>query len=332
MNLIKLGGMTLFAVMSASLCFSQATNSTGTVKAFQMPCPSAVKLTGQVACYKATVSCPDLPNIQAQVAVLEPTKASIGTVLYGTGGLGNNWFNNVTYGTATMEKLSQDGYRGVEYVWPSTGWQGDANGTGVRAAACRYATLAHWVSQTFVTTATPLCATGNSAGAFQIGTALAHYQAGDYITDAELTSGPPFTRVDYACINDPPAAKDPCSGAENTLGVLPAASSKFIDPAYGDNRCSSAYYTHDPTHEQQFLDDSVTSPDALLKYPGTSVYFILGGMDGSSAPRQAMLYKSALEANGVATGMTCVADAPHVIESVADGAAAVVNGILAHCK
>jgi hypothetical protein len=324
---VMLSVLCLIAVSGSLL----AQDPTGTVQATQVSCPSKMPIKGQISCYSATVSCPNMPKVNASVRILAQTGTQVGAVIYGTGGTGSVFFDLHAYGATAMETLASDGYLGVEYAWPSQGWQDNANGLGVRAAACRYATLVQWVWQAFAAGA-PLCTTGNSAGSFQIGAALAHYGSSAYIRDAELTSGPPFTRVDYACINNQREAISPCSAQKHGLGVVPATSAQFIDPAYPDNRCSSAYTTHDRTHEQEFLDDSVTSPDAALLYPGTSVYFIFGGLDASAAIRQGMLYQAQLRTSGTVTGTACVADAPHEMASVADGAAAIVSGILNHCK
>ena len=43
---------------------------------------------------------------------------------------------------------------------------------------------------------------------------LAHYGLGKYLAFAEITSGPPFGRVDHACINTVTPAVEYCSGAD----------------------------------------------------------------------------------------------------------------------
>lgn len=329
-NLTVVHAVLSFVVAIPSLVIyapSRATDPVGTVHAVKIRCTQG-KLPGH--CYMATVSCPNLPDMAAWVKMISAAATpAVGTVIYGTGGLGSAIYETETFGPWIMSQLSTAGYTGVEFAWPSVGWQGNANGMGVRSAACRYATLANWIAQTFGTSKTPVCATGNSAGAFQIGSGLAHYGLDGLLRDVELTSGPPFGNVAEACINTSRAAVSPCSGHFNTLGVGYDAAVKYVDPAYPDNRCSSAYVTHSTQHEQEFINDSVMSPDAVLSYPNTFVDFILGGQDTTSAVRQAMLYRSVITSG---TGVVCVPDAPHVVEHVADGGAAVVNGILNNCK
>jgi hypothetical protein len=104
----------------------------------------------------------------------------------------------------TIQNLLAANYTVVRLVWGGPfgnqpfGWQTGPGG--IRAAACRPATVINWVYHNLRSgLSAPLCASGNSAGAEQIGLGLAHYGLGSILSMAELTVGPPFAREDYSC-------------------------------------------------------------------------------------------------------------------------------------
>jgi hypothetical protein len=148
------------------------------------------------------------------------------------------------------------------------------------------------------------------------------------LTFAEITSGPPFNRVDFACINDVLPAVEFCSGADVGMGVGLDNAINFIDPAYPGPWCSFSTQNHSTLHAQQFLNDSVTSPDAVLSYPNTKIRFLFGGQDTSSAIRQGLNYQSRIiqpTTNG------CVKGAPHSMPDVLDGAQTIAADLAANC-
>jgi len=76
----------------------------------------------------------------------------------------------------------------------------------------------------------------------------------------------------------------------------------YIDPAYPGPWCSDATETGSTEHQAEFLADSVTSPDAVLNYPATTVRFLYGGLDNSSPLIKAKITVSilGLRATGLA--------------------------------
>ena len=322
------------AVCAAALTYGQTPpDSIGTIRSSSIACKG--HLSGGT-CYALEITCPQVPDYTAYLKVLAPTSAAVGTVLHATGGTGTDLLENNQYGGVVIEDLLSQGYRSVEltYGYPfnygELGWQTDASGAGVRAASCRYATVLQWVHDNLLEAQTPLCAAGNSAGGAQIGESLAHYGSGDILAFAEITSGPPFTRVDYACENTQGVELSPCSNASDTLAVQPGTSKKFIDPAYpAGGWCSSAYATHSTQHQAQFLNDSVTSPDAVLSYPNTFVNFLFGQDDTTSAIRQGLLYEGAITS---ANANVCVAGVGHTVENYLAGARQEAADILHYCK
>ena len=324
--------VTMCVAASAQSQTQAQPDALGTIQASSTTCEG--HLSGGT-CFALDITCPSLPDYTAYVKIFEPTVPVVGTVLFTTGGDGTDLLEKLYFGPLAMQKVLKAGYRSVEltYGFPfnlnEKGWQTNANGAGVRAAICRFATVLQWVHDNYLDADTPLCAAGNSAGAQQIGESLAHYGAGDILAFAELSSGPPFGRIDYACENNQAAITSPCSGKTIGLGVLPGTSMKFIDPAYPGAWCSSAYNTHSTQHQAQFLNDSITSPDGVVNYPNTFINFVFGSQDTTSAIRQGLLYQSAITSQN---STTCLAGVGHVVEDTVPGAQQVANDIIQHCK
>jgi hypothetical protein len=320
-------------VCTTALAYAQAPpDSIGTVRSVPVNCQG--NLSGGT-CYALELSCPLVPDYIAYAKIFDPTGQVIGTVVSATGGDGTDLSEDLPYGPVVIQKELAAGYRTVElsYGFPfnsiEEGWQSDANGAGVRAAACRFATILSWVHDNLVDPRTPLCAAGNSAGSQLIGESLAHYGSDDLLSFAELSSGPPFGRVDYACENTQPVTKSPCSNVRSGLGVPPGTSEKFIDPAYPGAWCSDSYTTHSTTHQTQFLDDSVPIPGADLNYPNTFVNFLFGEEDTTSAIRQGLLYQGAITSPNATE---CLAGVQHVVEASLAGANQVAADMIRYCK
>ncbi len=331
-KIIAVVSITLFVIIcSASFALGQAApapDQMGTIDATNVTCPGVgLRAT---ACFALDIACPNIPNYTAFVKIIEP-KNPVGAIIFTIGGLVNDLYENYTYGTIALEGVLNSHFTVVELTYGNPfsngpGWQHDVNGLGVRVAACRYATVAQWVYNNVARG--PLCATGSSAGGELIGQGLAHYGLGNYLAFAEITSGPPFQRVDYACINDVKIETEYCSGANVGMGVGYTNAISFVDPAYPGPWCSSSLKTGSKQYQQQFLDDSVTSPDAELSYPNTKVRFLFGGLDTSSAIRQGLDYQSKILQP---TTYACVKDAPHSIPDVLDGAQKIASDLITNC-
>jgi hypothetical protein len=321
-------------LLFAGLCFAQ--DQLGTTVATPIACPKA-GLAG-ASCYALALSCPQVEDYTAYLKVLTPTNP-ISLVLLGTGGPGPGLYEQYTYGTVTVQQLLANGYAvaqlsfGTPFVshtkQPVQGWQVNADSAGVRRAACRYATVAAWVKQNLAPTVS-FCASGNSAGAALIGYGLAHYEIGAFTTFALLTSGPPFSRLDWACDASQRAATAYCSGAHTGMAVGVTNATNFIDPAYQpaySAACSNSEINHSTALDSLFLPDSVNSPDAVLNYP-TVVEFMYGGLDGSSAIRQGENYRTSIASP---TLQACIADASHSMPNALDAAQAIAADLITNC-
>jgi hypothetical protein len=305
----------------------------GTVTAELMGCPSG-GLVGS-ACYALAVSCPGIPDYDVYLKTIAPSSSPEGVVTLIPGGTSTDIFEHFfAYGSVTVQNLVDARFLVVEVTFGSPfndtekGWQTNVAGAGVRAASCRYATVTAWVKNNLASQV-PLCAAGVSAGSQQIGEGLAHYGLDRYLAFAELASGPPFNRVDIACISSLDVhAVEYCSGVDTDMGVGLGNAENFVDPAYPGPWCSQDIATGDDLHQAEFLADSVTSPDALLAYPATNLWFLYGSLDESAAINQGENYRLKIT---TPTQAGCVPNAPHQIPDVLAGAEKIASDIIQEC-
>jgi hypothetical protein len=330
-----LGTLTASANLKVTAPGNNPGGSLGSATASSLTCPSS-SIGG--TCYAVSISCPNINDFTGYVKVTIPTGTPVGTVVFSTGGNGTTLYEQFVHGTTTLNAVLQGGFTLAQISWgePFTanqpeGWQTGPGG--IRAVSCRYATLAQWIFNNIhlASTTAPFCATGNSGGAELIGQALTHYGLGSIFAMVEPTSGPPFARQDWACDCLRPQTTDPCG---RTMGFCVSLSDaqKFVDPAYAPtipNACSSEVQTGNTQYDPIFLNDSVTSPDAVLNYPNTFVNFLYGTQDTSTAPNQGHLWESAITSS---TSESCVATAPHNIPDDSAGAQQIASDLLKYCK
>jgi len=317
----------------------------GTAASDTITCPSGSGITIGGTCYAVVLSCPGIADLTAYLWVNTPAGTPVGTVMLTAGANSTGLYadpNVFTHGADVVNNLLAAGFNTVQTSYGGLfnanqpfGWQTGPGG--LRRVACRYITLAKWVQDNIAQTGAPLCATGNSSGSAQIGYALAHYGGTSIFTMVEPTSGPPFSRVDISCecMGPPtqPDLPDPCGTPGETLtqcvGLLNGQ--KYLDPAYSTPTiCSSDETSHSTANAAQFLSDSILSPEATLSYPDTYVNFVWGGQDTSSAPVMGQLWEEAIMPQS-SQHFACVADAPHNLAEVADGASQIVSDMIAHC-
>ena len=298
-------------------------------------------------CYEVEVSCP-LEGINDQpvtIKVTEPSMAPVGTVILTIGGGGNGYYDQrFAYGQEVVRQVLQAGFATVQtdFSGGQVGWLTGPGGP--RKLACRYATLAQWVYDNIHEggAARPFCATGNSGGAGAIAYALAHYDLGSIFAMVEPTSGPPFGRIDYGCVCSPPRKRavncpSPRSISE-CYGI--ATAEDFIDPSYdgdvdrpdsidGQDICGQDILTRGSANADLFRQDSVASPDAHFSYPQTDVHVVFGGLDNSSAVPQGLEWVDLITSK---KSVECVADAPHEIPDVEDGAMRIASDLITYCR
>ena len=313
---------------SAALSIEVPPNQLGTASAVTATCPNSTvspPVAGS-ACYTLTISCSGVPTYTtANIKVTNPSGASIGTVIYTTGGGGNHLYEDeFIYGNTAINNVVQAGYTAVQTDFGSpTGWL-DGPG-GPLLLSCRWATLAQWVHDNIRTTNTAFCATGNSGGAGVIAYALARFGEDSIFNYVLPTSGPPFTRVDYGCrCSAATMQTTDCAGVQGTCYGTDA--NMFLDPAYQNMNCS------DPSLQPltgQWQADSILSSDGMsqLNYK-IPVHFIFGAQDMGSGSALAVLWERAITSQHT---NECVADGPHKIADVQDGAATIAGDLIANC-
>ncbi len=301
------------------------TDPLGSASGRTIPCPPG-GVGGNTTCYSLNISCPGIAQTTADLIVSRPTNGSVGTVIFGTGGGGVTFYANVfTYGDVTVRTIVNAGFTAaqIEFSGLPVGWLSGPGGP--RKLACRYATAAQWIYNNIhqADATRPFCATGNSGGGSAVAYALAHYGLDSIFDMVEPTSGPPMGRVDYGCLCDQPAKQTPCDATPLSECYGPDAAA-FIDPSYNSNICS----THSKANEALFYSDSIASADALFAYPKTDVHVIFGGQDNSEAPPLGMEWIALITTKKT---VECVADAPHALPNVLDGATKIANDIINFC-
>lgn len=307
-------------------------NQLGTATSAATTCPPSTAnppVTG--TCVNLTVSCPNVPvYTPVLLKTTVPAGASKGTVIFTTGGGGNQLYEDqFTYGSTSVNDVVAAGFTAVQtnFVSGTAGWLSGPAADGPLTLACRWATTAQWIHDNIQQATTALCATGNSAGGGAIAYALARYGEDSIFNYVQPTSGPPFSRIDEGCLclgtqiqSACVGQQDPCYGNNANL---------FLDPAYGNNHCSSAELSHDMADAPLWQADSILSSDnkSLFSY-STRIHFIYGDLDTGSGIAEGALYLNAINSQH---DFECIADAPHRIADVLDGAQAIANDIINNC-
>jgi hypothetical protein len=306
-------------------------NQLGTATSTSVACPASNTVPPVVgsACFTLTLSCPGVANYNADIKVTNPASASVGTVIYTTGGGANQLYEDqFTFGNVAINNVVQANYTAVQTNFNdtslgNTGWL-DGPG-GPLLLSCRWATLAQWVHDNVRAGSTPLCATGNSGGAGVIAYALSRFGEDSIFNLVVPTGGPPFTRIDYGCrCSQQTVQTTDCAGVQGTCYGTDA--NMFLDPAYRNTNCSNPGATPDTA---QWQADSILSSDgkSVLNYK-TPVHFIFGSLDSGSGSALAVLWENAITSQH---SHACVADAPHEIADVLDGAQAVATELTTNC-
>jgi len=299
-------------------------NQLGTAAATTATCPAG---TVSGSCMTLSVTCPNVPNYTgAIVKITQPPVASKGTVIFTTGGAGNDLYEtHFVYGTTAVTDVVNAGFMAVQtaFTGGSTGWLTGPAADGPLTLSCRWATVAQWVHDNVRAANTAFCATGNSAGAGAIAYALARYGQDSIFNYVVPTGGPPFSRIDEGCICKGAMISTSCAGMIDPCYGLNA--NMFLDPAYGNGHCSNG----DSNDVPLWQADSILSSDnkSVLNY-STRVHFIFGSLDTSPGPANAALWQQAITSTNDAA---CVADAPHEIADVMDGATTVANALIQNC-
>lgn len=313
-----------------------ATDPLGTVNSYSTIACGSTKLAG--TCYQVNISCPGVPDENGYLLVSTPSGTRKGSVMFLTGGGGIYLYETAfKYGTTTLNTVLDAGYDVVQVTWevPFTtgvpdGWlTGSPTGGGARKAACRQATLAKWVHDNLADGTKPFCATGNSAGGQALAYAISFYGLDSIFRMIEPTSGPPFSRLDWGCESNQPNAYSACPNVTVGYGISLSNAQSYIDPSYGDTRCSSAITSHSTANGPQFLSDSLVTTGAKTSFPNTTIHVLYGGQDKSTSYNQSQTWIQ----NASSTITTaCISDAPHNLPDALDAAQQIATDIINDCQ
>ncbi|HXJ94652.1 MAG TPA: hypothetical protein VMT20_17530 [Terriglobia bacterium] len=347
LNCKTVAGLMIFGatLLDVSPVLAQKSNFTiGTATGTQLStCPSdPTGVSGN--CWGLNVSCPNVPPLQpydATVKVTNPSGASIGTVIFLTGGTGNDFYDKqFLYGSSLINQVVGVGYTAVqiEFDNPVAGWLTGpaADGNGPLSLACLPSTSMQWVHDNILRSGTPLCATGNSGGSQMIAYALSQYGLSSIFSMVEPTSGPELSRLDYGCA--PQKKYTAC--AICGFGTLqesygPTIAESGIDPAYtGVVQPGGPCYegVKGSTQDASLLHHDSTLSDTYpptLSFPATDIHFAFGGLDTSAAIPEGLDWASMITSK---TAIVCVPSAGHMLASSQAGAVQIGHDLINYCK
>ena len=244
-----------------------------------------------------------------------------GTVMMGSGGDGAEFYAGQDGGRILVERL-----RPWVSVWWTKSYEGGTNTFegGLKKQSCHYAALLTWVHD-HIHKQGKFVATGNSGGSADIGYALTTWGRGDILDVAILTSGPPLSRLDYACVKQASpewaslcASIVPKGVMECTPGCILGPPRSPVDSfVYKSGVCRQVSPDETP---QQLLDDSVVHPGAVLDYPKTKVYFLYGAKDCGEPVPIGLTYATRVTSR---KSIQFVPHTPHALFSTPEGRQAI---------
>jgi hypothetical protein len=239
--------------------------------------------------------------INAMIAIVPPNGAVNGTVIHLIGGGGEG------YETAGVDQYSANNLLQVFVDW-ATDWE-LTKSVGIKAAACRPATIMKWIFDNVHTGGhtAPFCGQGHSGGSGQLGYALAQYGMGDYFDYVNELSGPPFARIDLGCDGDAPQTASVC-GVDDPTHLPPS----LMDPWERIAQPLTCGAQGVPAAElERWKNDSITI-GGVYNYPNTEVQFFDCTYKATGVTAMAQIYFNTIsQAEGPSgqVGFNCVSQA-----------------------
>jgi hypothetical protein len=298
----------LFAgFLGTALCSTDQLGSVTDVQSLRS-CPTGFDFVTDAQCYQATITgCSGVANAPLYYGILEPSGSIRGTVVLHDGAGGRTAFIGL-YPYSYPSKLTSAGFRVIQLAWISADWEDTGLSTkNIKLAACKPATIIHYLLTTYTAPSEALCALGYSGGAAAIGYALTYYGAGSYLDMVTLESGPAFGDVEKGCEipKAPPLTVTPTDGAswqaapEYTGGAITELRSWT-----GNATCQGKNVTSqqsDTAWKQMSNVDG--SSDAVYIYPQTKVSGYIcapNGQNNSSTGQGAIYLQQIMQAAGFA--------------------------------
>ena len=242
--------------------------------------------------------------------------------------------NAANYRTVQVDFLDPEGL-----ISEPNGWLTGPATDGPRSLACRYATLVHavWTNLLESDTTHAVCATGNSGGGALVAYAMTQYEMGNssgpgpMFTMVEITSGPPYGRIDHGCAGTPaPVLSVNCPAqARISEDYDIQTAQSFVDPAYPTAVCSADINSGGKDTYKYFHHDSVVSDDFSAPSYKTQVRSLFGSDDLSAAVPLGTEWYNAITSTKAAA---CISGAPHNLPQDYTGATTIVNDVTGYCK
>ena len=242
----------------------------------------------------------------------------VGTLGTGTIGLSKQW----------VADMVAQGFEVVVVSWADqTPWLTSSSGEeiGPKVLACRPATAIAWTHDNIYRQlgvsspgagACGFCATGNSGGASQIAYALSFYGVGSLLDAAVLTSGPPHTALDKACLGPDPNLR------------FDADSSSIVDLSYGFAPGTGPCTHQDESFAERWRKDGIDA-GGTYSFPRTRVAFLFVAGDHTAAPFQGRLYaEKVMSAGSPMVSDDTVPGFNHTIMTFPEGRQAVEDALL----
>jgi hypothetical protein len=191
------------------------------------------------------------------------------------------------------------------------------------ASACRYATVLSWLKARRDATV-PLCASGNSGGAAELGYALGFYRSAAILKLVVPTGGPVGSRWDLYCHGDTNAAwQGSCRSMLPTnfcVGRTIVCSSAEAGGTQGGS-CNG--------DDAKLLADSVLAPAAETNYGDTYAHF-MQGLEDCTQPNVpiGLLWHEAVTSP---KSLEFLPNTPHEVSTTQEGQDALVSIITSRC-
>jgi len=324
-------------------------------------CPTFTGETATPQCYSLTVSCDQVADWTTYLKVDAPSGTPAGTVIFGTDGGGTGLYDTeYTNGGTIINGVVAKGYTTAQVAFaPLDNSEPNSNGWltgpgGVRRLACRYATVASWIMNNQstlnpnATAKTPVCATGNAAGADAIAYATAEYGINGVTTAGvtnpsfamiELTSGPTMTALNQGCVCslnalDPvnaPCNSDQGHGTTYQAQMCYTSGQTTIDAAYSQPTVCSSGNTINTLLLQS---DSVfyqQGQGAGIPLPSTNLQQRFGANDTSADEPQGWAWATDVTKNVVPPPAKCESTASSDLPDDSQSATDIISDITNLC-
>jgi len=307
--------------------------SLGSVSLLSGPSP-CIGATGE-DCYSITVSCPNITNpINAMIKIGDPLiSQTVGSVMFFSGFDGTYYWANTFTNTLIISDVRVAGFQTIQVDWASGWFLTPGNQAGMDGVACRPATVARWVYDTFhqASQTLPYCAVGHSNGATQVAYMLTHYGMDDILDETIFESGPNYTLLEHGCIFSPLYSQL----------YLSTVDRQFVDRSYGiftGGPCEEAPGVN-PTRKQTWKPTwqaaSIASLQSLNIYPHTQAAFVFGSLDTTTTRNHGQEYSNWLALSGTPYyTSTIIPGANHTVTGIQAGkdwmTSQIINGCVLH--